>query len=274
MNLKSDPFWDVERTCFESSEGDVELPIFYYDFSMALFTFFIKPKNLESILEGTGLKPCVFLNNRSVAILVFFEYRDTSVGIYNEVGLCSLTYSEKCRKPFFYLPGLIGNGDNWKIGAYVHNLPVTTKEANAAGKEIWGYPKFVTDIPFSLGPKTFGGAVKDPDTGDDIVSLSGSRGRVGLTFPAIDIVSYTIHRGEHIRTCITTDDKAKYSLYPNIRLKVGSGDHIMTRNLRGLGLDNKRPFSLTVTQNTRSRLPEGIVVTPDMFERLKNNNAS
>ena len=31
-------------------------------------------------------------------------------------------------------------------GIWVVDLPVTTKEAQAAGIELWGYPKYVTDI--------------------------------------------------------------------------------------------------------------------------------
>ncbi|MCP4132114.1 MAG: acetoacetate decarboxylase family protein [bacterium] len=269
MNMKNDPFWDVEKSVFKTSEGDMELPIFYYDFSQVLYLFLVKPGKLRPLLEGTGLKPCVMLNHRAVVMLVFFEYRSTSIGTYNEVGLCSLTYSEKCKKPFFYLPSILKSGDSWKTAAYVHDLPVTTKIANAGGREIYGYPKFVTDIPFSLTPKTFDGAVLDPDTGKNIFSIAGPLSRMGVSFPAIDIVTYTNHKGQQLRTNITTDAKAKYSLFPNMRLKVGESNHRMAKNMRDLGLDNKRPLSIATSEIARSRLPRGIAVTPDMLERIK-----
>ena len=247
----------------------MEVPVFYYDFSQVLFIFLIKPSRLKPLLEGSGCKPCIMLNRRALVILNFFEYRKTSLGPYNEAGLCSFTYSDKFKKPFLYMPDMLKSGDRWKTGTYVHNLPATTKTANVAGREIYGFPKFVTDIPFSLTSKSFSGGVKDPDTGDDIFSISGPLSRIGMTFPSFDFVTYTNHKGEQLRTHVTTDARAKYSLFPNMRLKVGKSNHIMAKNLRDLGLDNKRPFSILTTDNSRSRSPQGIAVTHDMHQRIK-----
>ncbi len=258
--MDKDTFWNVERSKFKTEEGEVDLPIFYYDFSSVIFNFMVKPEKVSALLEGTALSPCILANNMALVIIVFFEYRDSSVGIYNEVGLCSLTYSKALKKPFFYLPDVIKKGDKWKIAAYVHNLPVTTKAANAAGREIWGYPKFVTEIPFSLTKNTFKGSVLDPDTGDDILSIDGKMGPVGIgpLLRGIDIVTHTIHKGAQIRTHITTEGKAAYHLFPKMKLLVGSGSHVMNENLIRLDLHGARPIAMITSYNTRSRLPAGV----------------
>jgi len=47
------------------------------------------------------------------------------------------------------------------IGAYVLEMPVTIPQARAAGREIWGFPKFETKIPFKLERKRFEFGVLD-----------------------------------------------------------------------------------------------------------------
>jgi hypothetical protein len=41
--------------------------------------------------------------------------------------------------------------DSWRrrLGAYIHRLPVTTAFSCAAGRDIWGFPKFVADVSFT-----------------------------------------------------------------------------------------------------------------------------
>ena len=62
--------------------------------------------------------------------LYCIEYRKTDIGPYNEVGLTVLA---------------LAPGDPIPAN-YVVDLPVTTAVANRAGREIWGYNKFVAAI--------------------------------------------------------------------------------------------------------------------------------
>lgn len=260
--MKQDRFFELERTPVKTAEGTVQLPILYLDFSSVIFLFFVKPNLVEPLLDGSGFKPCIFANGRAMVILVFFEYRDSSIGSYNEVGLCSATYSTKKKKPFLFLPDLLKKGDKWQIASYVHNLPVTTSLANAAGRTIWGYPKFVTDIKFSLSKKSFHGKVMDPDSNREILSIGGAMGKMGTgtLLPSIDIVTHTVKNGEQVHTVITTDGKMNYNLWPSMRLQIGDGDHPMTQNLRRLDLHQRKPFVMGTSYNGRSILPEGNVI--------------
>ena len=58
---------------------------------------------------------------------------------------------------------------------YVADLPVTTEAANRAGREIWGYNKFVTAIDIKCDGKKFSATVRDHEN-ELIGALEGTRG--------------------------------------------------------------------------------------------------
>jgi len=228
-----DKFFNIKQQIITTDKGDVGLPIFYYDFSSIVFSYLADKTEAEILLKGSGLKPALVLGNKVMVIIVFFEYRDTSIGSYNEVALTTLSYPEDNPKPFCPLINFIKKGQNWNIGAYIHNLPVTTEIANAAGRKIWTYPKFVTPIPFKLKQPEFSGSVKDPDSGDDIFSIKGNTGKLGLgsVFNSFDLVIYSNHKNELIKTIVDTRGKAWYGLNGNFELKTGSSKHEMGDNI-------------------------------------------
>lgn len=261
--MKSDPFFQLERRTFITPAGAVDLPILYYDFSQVIFCYSVEPRLLKTLLVDTGFEPCVFANGKAMAILVFFEYRDTSIGAYNEVGLCSATFSAKKRRPLVFLPDVLKRGEKWNIACFVHDLPVTTSLAHAAGRTLWGYPKFVTDIDFFLSLESFHGSIKDPHSEGEIMRIQGTLGKIVTPpiLPAIDIVTHTIKNGEQIRTVITTNGKMRLHMGPPIQLKIGDSAHGMAQKLRHLGLHQKRPFAMATSYRCRSILPEGCVIS-------------
>jgi len=257
-----DKFFDIKRTKVNTKVGSFELPIFYYDSSTVIAIFWVDKKKVSKLIEGTDYKPTVFFNNKAMVGIVFFEYRDTSIGAYNEVALTSFVYSKHEKKPFFLLPNFLKRGDKWNMGAYVHDLPVSTAIANAAGRKVWNLPKFITEMPFSLDKKRFEGIVKDPTDPkkkENILTLSGKIGPIGLgkKIKAFDIIPYAIKNGKQIKTVVTVDAKARVNLNTNIRLTIGNSKHKMAENLRTLGLDNKKPFMTLISDKSRSILPDG-----------------
>jgi hypothetical protein len=95
-----------------SNGTECPLLIRYFDVQCLVATFPTDLNRAAELLKGTGL------------------YRITDIGPYNEVGLTVVA-----RVPGDPIPG-----------NYVINLPVTTAVANRAGREIWGYNKFVAAI--------------------------------------------------------------------------------------------------------------------------------
>ena len=130
---------------FETSSGPVTVPILYPDVH-SMWVYFSAPiHKARALLPTDRLKPISMGNGNALYGIVCFEYRDTTIGSYNEVGIgvpCRLDPS--INVPI--IPALFNRF--FSVGFYVHHLPVTTQIAYDAGVEIWGLPKFIAQITF------------------------------------------------------------------------------------------------------------------------------
>lgn len=257
-----DPFFQVPRHRFQTSEGSVDLPILYFDTS-AVFAFFLpERKRVEALLVGTGLNPALTVGNRALAALACFEYRDTSVGVYNEVGLAVAV----CRQGEGQAVGgwadmmkTLRSPEERHVALHVLDLPVTTAAANAAGREIWGYPKFVTEIPFSLEGREFACSVMAPDSERPIFELAG---RMGPSIPAGPLsLTLLSHRdGAVVRATVNVRGATRVALPGSVRVTTHATEHPIDEHLSALGLNGARPRALMWTHAFQSRLNEGVVI--------------
>jgi hypothetical protein len=256
---KSD-FFDVPTKQRETSAGPVDLPIFYYDVSVLTAFFQLERERVKPFLEGTGLSAVGSIPGKALGGLAFYEYRDSAIGAYNEVATAVMVMPEGRARKVLPVMDLLTKSSRRDLGVYIIDLPVTTEEAHAAGKEIWGYPKFVTDIPLRFGSDSFEGKVLDPDSGEPIVSLAGPIRR-GIPLPAMDLILYSSHQGKLLRTVVDVKARAKTFMSRKYRVQVGDSDHRMAKNLFKLGLQYTRPFLLQVAQGCQTRLNDGVPVS-------------
>lgn len=259
MSDENDPFFQVPQTSRTTSQGDVDLPIFYFDVS-TLFGFFLADREAAAArLNGTGLRPALTIGNRALVAMAYFEYRRTGVGVYNEVGLALPVLPEEAPPVRNVVQAFYGAVDERHLGLHVLDLPVTTPLACAGGREIWGFPKFVTEIPFQLDRKNFDASVLDPDGHGSICSLSGGL-LPGLPSPPMSLVLYSHLDGLLLRT--TVNARGRVTLRPGgrLRLRVGDSDHRMAQNLRDLGLDGARAVLTLDTHRFQSRLNAGVPI--------------
>jgi acetoacetate decarboxylase len=143
----SDDFFDrvADFQSFHTSSGPVKVPLFL---RRTVFTgaFFSAPiGNVTKILPTNRLKPVIIGRGRTIYGIVAYEYLDTTIGPYNEVGMVVTCM----RDPVFnvpVLPALFSKA--FGVAFYFHHLPVTTKIALDSGVEIWGYPKFLATVRF------------------------------------------------------------------------------------------------------------------------------
>ncbi|MDH5401671.1 MAG: acetoacetate decarboxylase family protein [Candidatus Heimdallarchaeota archaeon] len=252
-----DPFFNVTQTSTECSAGKVDLPILYYEVSNVIAFFRCNSSDVKTQLQGTPYYPAFKLFGKNLVGLSFYEYRKTGVGLYNEVGLAIPVTRDIDKKPFScYYNGLIADSENRKVGYYILDLPVTTEIAWSAGRELWGYPKFVTDIPFSLDNRKFSSSVLDPHTNQPILSMTGNIGR-GIPMIPLNLVLYSILNGDELRTVVNVRGGVTLSGSGSCKLSVGESDHPMAIRLRDLGLNNSKPILMTRTTKFQSRLNAG-----------------
>src|SRR3990167_4160822 len=176
MNDRNAVFFQVPQTRVLVSAGDVQLPILYYDAS-ALYAFFlVEQEKIRELLLDAELEPGMRVGSKAIVGLACYQYRDTSVGVYNEVGLAIAVSRQDDSLSLGGWRDVLASfthPEERRSGLYVLDLPVTTALANAAGREIWGFPKFVTPIEFELRGNQFSCSVENPDSGTPLMTLAG-----------------------------------------------------------------------------------------------------
>src|SRR5215510_5918077 len=206
------------------SDGtECPLPIRYFDVQCLVATFLTDLHRAAELLKGTSLLAVSQEDGKAVVVLYCIEYRITDIGPYNEVGLTVLAAAP---------------GDPIPAN-YVVNLPVTTAVANRAGREIWGYNKFVAAIDVKSEGKKFSTILRDSEN-VLVGALEGRRG-ASIPTPPTDILTFTLLNGRVIKTVIRVLTPFHSSSGESFVFKVGTSRHPMTNNLSTVALDGARP---------------------------------
>jgi hypothetical protein len=252
-----DRFFQEPRTTRETTEGLVTLPILYYDVSCVVALFEADLEGVRALLEGTGLAAGARVGPRAIVAMAFYDYRHTTVGAYREVGTAILAVRRGEPPPVFPLAHMLAPLPRRRMGAYVVDLPVTTAAANAAGRELWGYPKFITDITFRLHDRLFDCAVLDPDTPTSRICQMEGRMGPGVPAPPMSLMTYSQLDGAMMRTHVDVRGRVSARSAGDLTLRVGPSEHRMAQNLRRLGLDGAHPKLVTTTDRFQSKLHAG-----------------
>ncbi len=259
--FRKDKFFHVPNIKTNTSVSKVELPMLFNNVRVRQLNYFISPEKVEPYLAGTGMVPCRFFNGKCLVSMVLYNYQDVTIGGYDEVTIIVFVRPEMLEDPKRYLPELLKKeGASWRnIGAYVLEMPVTIPEARAAGRELWGYPKFETEIPYKLEGNRFEFAVKDPDVDEWIVQVKGSH-TPGITMTGFSPATYSNFRDKVWKTIIDTEVKYKYCRVKDLEVKVGNSSHGMAKKIKAMGLDSVKPFMMQTTDSFKSRLNAGCPV--------------
>jgi Acetoacetate decarboxylase (ADC) len=205
--------------------GKFSLPIRYFDARCLIAEFSLERSRVNEALRGTGLRATTGGETASV-LYGCFEYRDSDLGPYNEIGLS--------------IPAL-APGDA-EPALYVMHLPVTTAETDRIGRALWGYPKFVAGINIHGDGRAFSSALRDP-AGLLIAKLDGVFAALKSS-PPTDLPTYSHLNGQLLRTRIEALTPFEEGGGAGFVLKVGPSDHPMAQALRALGLDGARPVGV------------------------------
>lgn len=267
MNFYRDPFFCVPRSTHATSQGDVELPIFYDDSTAVLAFFKCDREKAAALLPAERFLPTLTWRSRAIVGLALFEYRSTSIGPYNEVGLAIPALWKKGPVPRCPAAELFRSVYTRLVGFHIVDLPVTTAVAHAAGRELWGYPKFITPIDFTLLKKQLHCRVHDPATHRTIMTLTGKMG-VGLPSPSLDLVNFDRLGGRDLRTIIQTRGRGHLRQRGTVRLRIGAASHPMADHLHALGLDHAQPLAMWVSTRFQSRLNQGAPLVSQSRDNL------
>lgn len=259
-NWHQDPFFQYPRNIVPTSAGDVDMPILYYDNSVMMALFRLDYDQAQALVAAQGLQAVRIVGGKALVAIAFYEYRSTSIADYKEVGVAIAVIPAGSKQPASPLRSMFKPLDQATVGFCVVDLPVTTVAACSAGREIWGYPKFVTPISFSLKGNAFFGSVTDPSCGVDLLRLSGKAG-LGVRGPLLDLVLYSRHHRQLLRTLVNTRGGARVCLPGSLQVKVDEcSSHPMAQRLRALGLHKAKPALVFHSHALQLRLNAGAIL--------------
>jgi hypothetical protein len=203
----------------------------------------------QRIVGPTGLEVTGPVPGRALVALAVCRYDDTDLDPYHEVALSFVVRPHDAPVD----PSAAQRAREFAtgaIGAYIHRLPVDQEFTCAAGRDIWGFPKWVTSIDIDEPPPGrprpgSGTTVRLVDDGSHVLTLTmASGGRLRL--PSQAPPSYSFADGVLRRTEWTTTSSGTAGRPGGAILVLG--DHPMADELRSLGLPKRALFSSSAAQ--------------------------
>ena len=118
-DFRKEPFFYVPHMNTKTSVSKVELPMLFSNTRVRHINYFIDPEKVDPLLKGTGLTPCRFFNGKCIVSLILYNYRDVTIGAYEEVTITILVRPEMLPDSGIYIHNLLKKkGENWNgIGA-------------------------------------------------------------------------------------------------------------------------------------------------------------
>lgn len=207
----------------------VALPVEVRQARSAAATFVVPHDAARRLMSGTDLEPKRLPGGKALCILAAVEYLDNDLGAYNEVAF-SLA---------------VGAHDDVPAGAYIHQLPVDGEFTCAAGRGIWGFPKWIAQIDIRHDADGF--RCHLAQDGEMILDLHVRSRPLPLPSRPAEMSAYARLDGVTRRTPFTSRATGVRGGPLGATLAVGDR-HPMAMDLRSLGLP-KRPLVSTTIGN-------------------------
>jgi hypothetical protein len=201
----------------------------------------------QGIVDPTGLEVTGPVPGRALVALAVCRYDDTDLDPYHEVAV-SFVVRPHDAPPNASAALRVREFFSGTVGAYIHRLPVDREFSCAAGRDLWGFPKWVTtiDIDEPDAGSTRAGtgtSVRLVDDGVHVLSLAVAAGG-RLRLPSNAPPSYSFRDGVLRRTTWTTSAEGVTGRAGGATLVLG--DHPMADELRALGLPRRALFSSSI----------------------------
>ena len=227
-------FEGVTLKKIELSTGKhIRMPVQYLDWSAIMAHFPAPAEGLRKLLPTDRLTPALLAPGTGVVTLVAMAYRHINdVAPYNELGIMvPVLYEPPVNVPG--LPLIFPERFN-RFGLYVHHLPVTTQEAYDFGVELWGYPKFLSEITFEDSSQQSACSLRVD--GQEVLAFQVTKRPTRKR--SMDFYTYTVLDGQLLRTRVQTQGQ-----YGTARFRGGAsftlGDHPIAGELRSLDIGAK-----------------------------------
>lgn len=233
--------------------AEFDLPILYYRDDAFALIYTADFDTVKKLMPSERLHPVRLPGGRTAVGIIAYNYIDTSIGPYGEIGIAiPAVYTENAPPPI--LPLLLESRYPG-FGALVLHLPVTTITARDAGRGEWGYTKFIADMNFSITPEFMSCRMTDQDC--DILSMRVPRRGIPIR-DRNPLVTYSVADNNLIKTVIPQTGAYRFSLSP-AEAELRLGNHPVADDLKQLGLA-PRPLMSRYYLERYAILPAGEII--------------
>jgi hypothetical protein len=226
-----------------------DLPIVYRKGS-AFFAAFSYPLSaIRTLLPHPMLVPVPLVPGTGVLVAAVFDYQETSIGPYREVGLgfqCRLRRSG----PLPLLP-LLAERFFEDVGPWVQFLPVSTSEACEAGRTHWGFPKIVADIRIEQAEGRMTCEVLEDEK--RILSVDITRPAGGVSPVAFPLRMYSALGDELLFTEVAVDAVGS-TAHLGAKARLSIEDHPRVRDFDREAIERARPLEVRWLSDYRTML--------------------
>lgn len=225
----------AEQDVTSVTVGGVELPVplEVRAATSIVAMFHVDAAQSQAIIGESGFTIQPTDEGAASLYVVAVAYLDTAFGRYNEVGIGFEVESLG--------PEASPNFLQW--------LPVTGEFSCRVGRELWGFPKWVTDLRYtSFGE---GSQMEWFEDGDLVLRLEVGEGGADLGDAEMPVSSYTV--GPNGPQCTQTEMRNKgITIGGPGSLEIGPSTHEAAEALRTLGVDGAEPTLTTRINHSSS----------------------
>lgn len=233
----------------------VSLPVAVRDATSWSTQFLVPARAAQSVIAATGLEIAQPLPGKAMLSIAFVRYRDGDLDAYDEAGIAFLVRAHDAPAA-----GMFGRAREFlaqRTCIYIHHLPVNQPFTLEAGREIWGYPKFLAGI--SIQERANGGATCTVERGEKLVLRIDVRGGGRLRMPMPTPPTYTLLHGLLRRTAWEMPTTRAVAALGGARITLGND--AIADELRILGLPKRALMSQTLPRmRARFSAPEVVGV--------------
>lgn len=216
----------------------VDLPVRVGSATQVSGTWRVDATVAQEIVSHTGLEVVRDRRGRSTVSVAAVDYLQNDLGRYHEIALAFVVV------PHDAPPGW--KPDPRNPTTYIHRLPVDESFTCAAGRQIWGFPKWETAITIRGGRRGTDAVLIE--RGSFVLGMHVDPGWMPLPSKPLPMQCYTFLDGVLRRTRWTTTMHGARLRPGGARLAVGSG-HPMAYEMDKLGLHARRPLIAVTAPN-------------------------
>lgn len=202
----------------------VTVPVEVRSARMVGGTFTVPATAAQELIDHSGLRIQRFAGALGLCMLSAIQYADNDLGPYHEVALAFAVHPHD--------GSTAGSPATGNVTTFIHRLPVNQEFTCQAGRDIWGFPKWVAGITYR--PYRGRTDVVLMDGGDLVLALGISGRSVPAPANDMEMSCYSWREGVLRRTPWTMRMSRVRMRPGGAQVELGA-EHEMARELRDLG---------------------------------------